>query len=157
MEIEEIIKDIAKLELNDARYDAMVTLLAKYDIAKEKIEASADIFVDITDGKTPLCNYTGLSTTTASDLVISKALEKLADDMETNNGKFSKYALSKVAREDVLDFISLNSRLPEVVMFAGIFKDVLEVNKTKYRLDYYKKPEFERVKENLRKIKGITF
>jgi hypothetical protein len=51
--------------------------------------------------------------------------------------------------------MTINAPYMEVVTFAGIFKDILEVNNAKYNAKYYNKPEFEEVKRSLKEIKGI--
>jgi CheY-like chemotaxis protein len=150
-----LLEKISAKELGSSRYDIMTKLEADLETAKAKIDQTEDVSLDVLDAKATLCHYTNASGKTADDVLISKAMTALADDLETNGGQFSKNALSNLAREDVLEFMSLKTKLPEVTVFVGLFKDVLEVNKTAYNADYYKKTDFEKVKTSLKELKDI--
>jgi hypothetical protein len=154
MTVESIMDNISLVELNSERFNSMSGLIESLEVQRVKVLMSSNYGVKKIDAESALCKYTGLSKGTDLSVLVMATLDKMEEEVGVN-GKFSEYTLGNMAREDVLDLILQNVKIPQVVEFVGLFKDVLEVNKATYKTDYYKKPEFEKVRRGLFELKGL--
>jgi hypothetical protein len=143
------------LEYNDTQLEKLATLGAKLETVKYGFEKK-EINVEDMDPRSVLLEYTMESSSSLDKDLVKKTLENMAEDLESNDGRFFPEDLSLLAREDVLDFM-LESTASEATMLklVGLCKSVLEVSGVKYRTDYYKKPEFEELKREFSDFKAL--
>jgi hypothetical protein len=125
-----------------------------------QIENNMDVKIYLKDVTYPLLAYVGESSSTDNKALIYSVINKMAFDMKSNQGVLPAGALTYLARGDVLDFMLVNT-ISDVQVFKVIssFKDLLGIgtNKenTKYDVDYYKKPEFEKFRTELYNLKML--
>jgi hypothetical protein len=157
-ELEYLMENISSKELSPGQFDIM-SILAEL-LEKEKVRVSMFFGINSesirkVDAINTLYGYTGLSKATDVSVVVAKVLEKMEEEI-SYMGKFSSLTLGYIAREDVLDVILLNLTVQDGITFVKYFREVLEVNKNAYNVDYYKKPEFKKVIESLKEIKSVV-
>jgi regulator of RNase E activity RraB len=156
MKIDNLMKGVASFQLNAARFDIMADLITKLEAAKIKIEVTEKASLKNLDAKVVLCSYANISMNLSNSEVIDETLDALANDLKANSERLSSDALSKLAREEVVAFMLANTA-KDVPVFTIIssFKNILDVEGTKYDVDYYKKPEFEKFKTELYELKML--
>ncbi|MEI6079603.1 MAG: hypothetical protein WCQ53_03070 [bacterium] len=155
LRIETVLEKISPSGLGQVRLDLLTTAVTSLGTAKLKMNAKEGLDSGSKDAKNALCRYVGLPTYTDTDVLISSALNNIYDDMVKNDGKLSSWTLSFMVRDDILDFIELNTESEEIISFVDLFKEAMEINEGQYYNDYYKNAVFKEVEAGLKEIKGL--
>ena len=155
LRIENILEKISPSELGQTRSDLLTSAVTSLEMVRLKLKAKEELNLGSQDAKNALCRYVGLPTYTDSDALISSALNNIYGDMIKNDGKLSSWTLSFMVRDDILDFIELNTKMEEIISFVGLFKDAMGIDGCLYYNDNYKNTVFKEVETSLKEIKGL--